>query len=105
MFTQLTPDVKQKLLKNVFVLGGNTLVPGFDKRLYHELRMMTPANFPIKIVNELDSDRLIRPWLGAAKLSKQDSIYITKKEYDECGSHYLKEHIASNIMYGKDHKY
>ena len=89
MFAALKPDVKQKLLSNIFIMGGNSLVPGFDERIRHELRMMTPSHMPVNIVNSYNPARQIKPWQGAAKLSSQPKIYMSKKDYDECGSHYL----------------
>lgn len=33
------------------VLGGNTLVPGFDERLKRELRLMTASDIEIKFAD------------------------------------------------------
>ena len=77
LIAQIPNEQKQNILKNVVVLGGNSLVPGFDARIKHELTMINRIGTNIKIVNEYNPDdmdkfagRPIQPWLGAAKLAK-----------------------------------
>ena len=36
-------DYRSLLLDYVLVTGGNTLTPGFDKRVLQELRMLSPS--------------------------------------------------------------
>jgi len=40
IFSQLRRHQVHKLLQNVVILGGNTLTPGFDERIRHELTML-----------------------------------------------------------------
>ena len=109
---QLNKDQLSRILSNVVILGGNSKVPGFDSRVHKELRMMTPSNLEIKISENM-KDRELQPWLGAKKLANlwqqegnsMSTYTFSKQEYEECGSHYLKEHICSNRLYGKSHKY
>lgn len=68
--------------------------------------MLNPTNTRINVVRALDAK--IDAWRGGALLAdkyfKSDSIKdftISKKEYEECGHHYLKEHVCSNYLYGQ----
>jgi actin-related protein len=71
LFSQLQRQQVEKLLKNVVILGGNTLTPGFDQRIRHELTMLCKQGTPINIVNEFKTDqRQVEPWLGAVNLAR-----------------------------------
>ena len=50
----LSKEQKQKLLKYVLLTGGNTKVPGFDKRIKSELRMMNEVSSEINVVRSYD---------------------------------------------------
>lgn len=118
---QLNNSQKTKILKNVVILGGNSQVPGFDDRIRSELTMMANQGTQINIVNHfeyrnLESDdkppavdnRLLQPWLGAAKLAQNwqktgtlSKHSMSKSQYEEFGSEYFKEHSLSNLNYAK----
>jgi actin-related protein 6 len=110
--SQIPKDQLGRILKNVVILGGNSNVPGFDQRIKKELRMMTPSDLQINIQSNI-KDRELQPWLGAKKLvnlwqqegNSMSTYTLTKQDYEECGTHYLKEHMLSNRLYGKNHKY
>ncbi|ELW68575.1 actin-like protein 8 [Tupaia chinensis] len=70
------------LVSHVVACGGNTLYPGFTKRLYKEL---TSDHFS-KAMIWVGSNRSFSVWLGAsvvAHLSTYKSEWMTKGEYDE----------------------
>ena len=92
-------------MKFVFLTGGNTIVPGFDKRIEAELRMINKVDTPINVVRAFDPK--LDAWRGGAWLAsnffngqKLQDFSISKAQYEECGHHYLKEHFCSNIPYG-----
>ena len=95
-------DNRAKLLSYVLVYGGNSLVPRFDERVAHELRMLSPSDAKINVVRALDAK--IDAWRGGALLANQQKLEdytISKAEWEECGHHYLKEHSCSNFLYGQ----
>ncbi|XP_037674618.1 actin-like protein 8 [Choloepus didactylus] len=72
------------LTSHVMACGGNTLYPGFTKRLYKELTadLLTPTKATIWV----GSNRNFSVWLGAsvvAHLSTYRSEWMTREEYDE----------------------
>ncbi|KAM9243192.1 actin-like protein 8 [Trichechus inunguis] len=72
------------LMSHVVACGGNTLYPGFTKRLYKEL---TTNHFSsTEAIIWAGSNRNFSVWLGAsmvAHLSTYRSKWMTKEEYDE----------------------
>ena len=50
----LSPDQLTRLLSNVLLTGGHTLVPGFDSRIQAELTMINPVGTPISVVRAYD---------------------------------------------------
>jgi actin-related protein 5 len=50
----MSMEQKNKILKNVFIIGGNAKVLGFDNRIRAELRMLVPTETPISVVRAYD---------------------------------------------------
>ena len=82
------------------------MVPGFDKRIKAELRMLNPPEMPINVVKSYDP--MLDAWKGGAMLAREHfngssirEFSISKAQYEECGHHYLKEHFCSNYLYGQ----
>ncbi|XP_003783902.1 actin-like protein 8 [Otolemur garnettii] len=76
--------VRPLLISHLVACGGNTLYPGFTKRMFKELTedhfSSTNATFWV------GSNRNFSVWLGAsvvAHLSTHRSEWVTKEEYDE----------------------
>ncbi|XP_036301086.1 actin-like protein 8 [Pipistrellus kuhlii] len=73
-----------QLLPHVIACGGNTLYPGFNRRLFTELASQY-ASCPNAALCS-SSKRNFSVWLGAsivAHLSTYKSEWMTRKEYDE----------------------
>ena len=92
----------------MLITGGNTLVSNFDSRVRQELRMLNPPESEINVVNSLNAS--LDAWRGGALLAKKcfsgsqlKEFSISRAQYEECGHHYLNEHICSNTLYG--HRY
>lgn len=99
-------DYRSDILSYVLLTGGNTLVPNFDNRIKQELRMINPPEQTINVVQSLDS--MLDAWKGGALLARErftgaglQDFSISKAQYEECGHHYLKEHLLSNVIYGR----
>jgi actin-related protein 5 len=102
ILVRVSPEEASQLAGNVFVTGGNTLFPNFDDRLRTELTSLRPVGSTIRIYHAQDS--LLDAWRGAsllaslwAKSKAVDLTFITKRQYEECGSEYLAEHRFSNM--------
>jgi actin-related protein 5 len=60
----LSQRIREKLLKFVLITGGHTKVPGFDKRIESELRMINQVGTPINVVRSYDEQ--LDAWRGGA---------------------------------------
>ncbi|VCW69938.1 unnamed protein product, partial [Gulo gulo] len=92
-------DVQDLLVQNVFLTGGNMMYPGMKGRIEKELLEMRPFQSTFKV--RLASNPVLDAWYGARDWAldhlDDDEVWITRKEYEEKGGEYLKEHCASNI--------
>lgn len=82
---------RTRLLKDVFLTGGNTLFQGFDERLRTELRAVLPTDAKISVRRA--ADPLLDAWKGAAQWASGSHLAvssISRQEYQEKGSEYLK---------------
>ncbi len=85
------PQDRTKILKDIFLTGGNTLFKGFEERLSKELRTVLPIDASLRIRRA--GDPLLDAWKGAAQWSKElafKQACVTREEYLEKGSEYLK---------------
>lgn len=39
-YSKLDPDLREPMLNNIILTGGNTMFEGFPQRLWHELNQM-----------------------------------------------------------------
>ncbi|RMZ82402.1 hypothetical protein DV737_g2047, partial [Chaetothyriales sp. CBS 132003] len=98
------PDPRQQkaLLKDIFLTGGNTSFESFEERLARELRAVLPADLPVNVRKA--SDPVLDAWKGAASwwsssgASERESATVTRAEYFEKGSDYIKEHDLGNSL-------
>ena len=78
--------LRSELYGNVVLSGGNTLFPGFAARLQHELTVLAPAQFRVKVT--ATPERRLASWIGAslmASLSSFQSMWVGLDEYNENG--------------------
>ena len=100
-------NTKKNLANNIFITGGNTYYPFLKERIYHDMRSYLPIDVDINVMRA--ENPVLDAWKGAKlffndtynlngiKKSLKDNIYITKKEYEEFGVEYFKEHFCGNI--------
>ncbi|KAL8672120.1 MAG: hypothetical protein Q9168_003394 [Polycauliona sp. 1 TL-2023] len=89
------------VLGDIFLTGGNTMFTGFDERLQRELRAVLPIDAPINLRKA--KDPVLDAWRGAAQWAagpESKQRFITREEYQEKGSEYLKEHNLGNATAG-----
>lgn len=96
-----TFDVSQreKLMHNIFLTGGFSQVPGLSERIHASLQSIYPVNTKIKVKRA--ADPVLDAWKGAAMFAQdktKQQYFVTKKEYEEYGSDYIKEHGLGNII-------
>ncbi|KAL2407916.1 Actin-like protein arp5 [Exophiala dermatitidis] len=93
---------QQALLKDVFLTGGNTMFPTFEERLKSELVAAMPDDFTINVRKA--SDPILDAWKGAAswwnspESPSREAATVTRAEYLEKGSDYIKEHELGNFV-------
>ena len=93
------PQERDNFLRDVFLTGGNTLFSGFEERLSKELRAVLPIEASLRVRHA--ADPLLDAWKGAAQWSNEPtfrSALVTREEYLEKGSEYLKEHALGNVL-------
>jgi len=89
---------RTRLLRDVFLTGGNTLFQGFEDRFRNELRMVLPEE--VELVVRHASDPVLDAWKGAAQWASGPDLAkssISRQDYLEKGSEYLKEHDLGNM--------
>jgi actin len=80
-------DIRKALYANIVLSGGNTMYPGFADRLNKEISGLAPSTMDVKIF--APPERIYSVWTGGTILASLQSFnkkWISKKEYDECGS-------------------
>ncbi|XP_075701459.1 actin-related protein 5 [Rhinoderma darwinii] len=91
-------EVQQDLVQNIFLTGGNVMYPGIKARMEKELLQIRPFGSTFHV--SLASHPVLDAWNGASDWALQnldtDEGWISRKDYEEMGGEYLKEHVASN---------
>ncbi|CCF50300.1 hypothetical protein NDA11_002912 [Ustilago hordei] len=92
------PDVRARMLQNIFCTGRHTGYKGFQQRLYSSIRAIQPSNVVVKV--RAARDKRFDPWKGVAKwcVWEQDLFTrtaVTKADYEEKGKEWFKEHPFS----------
>lgn len=88
------------MASNVFISGGNAKIPNLRQRIVNEFTEFLPVGTPLNVNCAKDVSK--DAWRGMAKLSRSDyykDTYVTKKEYEEFGTEYIKEHNLGNVQY------
>lgn len=82
---------RNNILRDIFLTGGNTLFTGFKERLSRELRAVLPIEASMSVRQAADPS--LDAWRGAAQWSREPNFgrsLITREEYQEKGSDYMK---------------
>jgi actin-related protein 5 len=85
------PQDRNRLLKDVFLTGGNTLFTGFEERFRRELRAYIPVDAELGVRQA--SNPVMDAWKGAAQWASGADLgrsSVTRQEYLEKGSEYIK---------------
>merc|ERR1719427_2609094 len=80
-------DIRKDLYANIVLSGGTTMFPGIADRMQKEISQLAPPTMKIKIIPP--PERKYSDCIGGsilASLSSFDACWVTKAEYDECGT-------------------
>ncbi len=84
------PVALQPLMySNIILVGGNTLLPNFTKRIQSEVRSAAPSDYPVSV--RASSAPLTTTWSGASNWASVDAESlmahsITRSDYNELGA-------------------
>ncbi|KAA8498906.1 Actin-related protein 5 [Porphyridium purpureum] len=97
----LPESLRPVIVQEVFLTGGVCNSPGFQDRVYNELRMAMPSGWGDKIQTWTAADPSLDAWRGAALFAQKGEgafrdALISRQDYEEMGAEYLKEHLCSN---------
>lgn len=82
---------RNRLMKDVFLTGGNTFFTGFEERFRTELRGLLPVDAQLNVRQA--SSPALDAWRGAAQWASGSDLgrsSVTRQEYYEKGSEYIK---------------
>ncbi|KAI8337817.1 hypothetical protein EDC96DRAFT_450184 [Choanephora cucurbitarum] len=90
---------QSQLMQNVFLTGGFCQLPGLSDRVHSALQSIFPVETEIKVKRAVDP--ILDAWKGAAMFAQEQAnkqYFVTKQEYLEYGSEYMKEHGLGNVL-------
>jgi actin-related protein 5 len=95
--------MRDEILKDVFLTGGNTLFEGFEERLQKELMAVLPQGAPLKVRRA--KDPVLDAWKGAAVWAGEAGSrqhFVTRQDFAEKGPEYIKVCYKSPAVWFKD---
>ncbi|SCV69178.1 BQ2448_2198 [Microbotryum intermedium] len=86
---------------NIILVGGSTLFPGFQERLYTELRALAPQDSYVQVrLSKEPILETVRSGKDGVESGSLDGL-ISRKEYSEVGSAGLKKRFAKRFEGGR----
>ena len=79
-------DLRNYLLKNILLSGGNTMFPGLKERVTKEVSCLVNTGVDVKVT--APPERRLSSWIGGSILASLSDFYkicISKYDYDEYG--------------------
>lgn len=79
--------LRTRLLSNIMLTGGNSLLPGLEHRLQTELTNLLPKNTVVRVQAQTGRENFT--WTGGAHLCSLSSfqrLWLTKQDYMENGA-------------------
>ncbi|KAI0321914.1 hypothetical protein OF83DRAFT_1161548 [Amylostereum chailletii] len=90
-------DERGRLVKNVFLTGAPSQLPGMSERLRATLRPILPVEMPLEIVRA--ADPVLDAWRGMADFARTDEfgrVGVSKAQYEEWGGERIKRWWGGN---------
>ena len=91
--------VLRALVADVFLTGGNTLLPGFRPRVAADLRTLLPVDAEVRV--RAAGDAVLDAWRGAARWAASPAArhaFVPRDEYLEKGPEWFRDHRLGNMM-------
>ncbi len=91
-------ETSQKLASNVFVTGAPAKLPGLLERIASDLQAVRPFKSHSNVI--MASNPSFDAFAGMQRFARTetaDNFWITKSDYEENGSAYLRTHGCSNV--------
>ncbi|KAI9027581.1 putative chromatin remodeling complex subunit [Phycomyces nitens] len=92
-------EQRTKVMKHIFLTGGLSRLPGISERIKGSMQTIFPAGTAVQVKRA--KDPLLDAWRGAAMVAldaKFKNMSVSRKEYEEYGGEYIKEHGLGNIF-------
>lgn len=87
-------DLRDTLLSNIWVVGGNSLLGGFIERYEKSLFQIAPQSARIKVYSPTKNiERVFSSWIGGSVLGSTgcfQNMWMSRKEYEEDGPSIFK---------------
>ncbi len=80
-------DTRAELYKNIILIGGSTLLPGFAERLRAGIKAAAPGGVEVNVQEQ--HNRLISAWMGAYIIACTElfqALAVRKEDYEERGA-------------------
>jgi actin-related protein 5 len=97
----LLRNQERSFAENVLLTGGQALFENFQNRMTRELTSVLPVGTRLHVRRA--ADPMLDAWKGMANWSTSDEFAtcaVTRQEYLEMGSEYMKEHGVGNAFVG-----
>ncbi|KAF9299646.1 Actin- protein 6 [Mortierella antarctica] len=95
-------EIQGMLYANVVLVGGNARLPGYKKRIAHDLRQLAPSEYEIRV--GIDNDPLGFAWQGGQRFASMDEFssdfknrLVTRAEYLETGSALCESRFRAGV--------
>ncbi|KAF9393123.1 Actin- protein 6 [Podila verticillata] len=95
-------EIQGMLYANIVLVGGNARLPGYKKRIAHDLRQLTPSEYEIRV--GIDNDPLGYAWQGGQRFASMDEFstdfknrLVTRAEYLETGSALCESRFRAGV--------
>ncbi|KAM6226939.1 actin-like protein 7A [Spheniscus humboldti] len=78
-------DINKKMVRNILLCGGSTMMEGFTDRFQMELARMCPTD---NLITAASPQRKSSVWIGGsilASLRSFQELWVYRSEYEECG--------------------
>ncbi|CCF60183.1 hypothetical protein KAFR_0J01160 [Kazachstania africana CBS 2517] len=89
------------MAKNIWLTGGHSKLPGLRERIVKEFTGFLPVGTKLGV--KMSKNPSLDAWYGMRKLAQNEADYkdsiISKKDYEEYGAEYIKEHKLGNCRY------
>lgn len=96
----MTDAERKRMMQGIILSGGSSKLPNLDMRMRNTLQPLLPFQTPFRIYGAVKgSDPCLEAWKGMAEWSSTEAgrtARVTKADYDEYGSEWVKEHAWGN---------